>query len=643
MAIQKMQKVAIIAHKSKQKDLIHELYEEGVLQISVATQGERTVEPAEEINYQAADVDYALHVLHNFANKQTKANAARINTDPEAVRTTVQHTDVLGIVDTLRTLEANDTEANKVINDKETLIEQLALWQDYPYDLAAERQTSFTVVHTGVVNKEHVKQFEATMQAATFVECTRLASNDKHTSYICIVERSKETEFVKQATGAGYTTVQLPTVEGKPQAVIEQAQLQVLEAKKQIEQNTKERATLAIELPKLAQVALYMHWLQERSQAHQSLSHTEQTIMLHGWMPSKLVDGLEAKLHKTCGAVTIIKIKPDEGEEVPVALKNPKWITPFESVTTLYGLPKQSEFDPTVALSPFFLLYFTLCLTDAGYGLMLALIFGIWIARKKLKPTEARLIWLLFLGGIATFIVGILFGGWFGFAPEQAPDFLTKQTSEGVMFKGQIWNLNVQSGIEFLQNLSLILGITHLFFGMFLAGYHKWIHGNKAGAFWQDFTSHIMLGSTILYAFSSPENKTVTLYVLLGAIVLMLWGKGHGSPWYLRPVTGALGMLDFTIGMISNSLSYLRLLALGLVTGAIAYAINQVAYEIGGLFPLVIQIPVTIIIFVLGHLVSIALNTLGSFIHSGRLQFIEFFSQFFEGGGQSFTPFSRKS
>ncbi len=102
-------------------------------------------------------------------------------------------------------------------------------------------------------------------------------------------------------------------------------------------------------------------------------------------------------------------------------------------------------------------------------------------------------------------------------------------------------------------------------------------------------------------------------------------------------------MLNFSISLLSNGLSYLRLLALGLVTGAMAMAVNQVAVEMGKLFPVWLAIPVIIVIFLGGHLVSIALNTLGSFIHSGRLQFIEFFSQFFEGGGRPFAPFRRSS
>jgi V/A-type H+/Na+-transporting ATPase subunit I len=186
----------------------------------------------------------------------------------------------------------------------------------------------------------------------------------------------------------------------------------------------------------------------------------------------------------------------------------------------------------------------------------------------------------------------------------------------------------------------LALGLAHIFFGIFLSGYYKWIHGAKAEAFWTAFTSHLLFGAVIL---SFTMKEPWVPWVLWISIALFIWGKGYGSPWYLRPIMGILGAVNFMIGLLSNGLSYLRLLALGLVTGAIALAVNQVAAEMGGLLPVWIGIPCTIIIAVIGHTVSIALNTLGSFIHSGRLQFIEFFSQFFEGGGRQFSPFSRST
>jgi V/A-type H+-transporting ATPase subunit I len=159
---------------------------------------------------------------------------------------------------------------------------------------------------------------------------------------------------------------------------------------------------------------------------------------------------------------------------------------------------------------------------------------------------------------------------------------------------------------------------------------------------WVDWTQLLLIGSAIAYPFAPEEWKQVAFYAIIASLVIVIWGKGYGSVWYMRPVYGFLGLLNLAMGMMSNVLSYLRLLALGLVTGALALAVNLVAQQIGGFLPPFLGIPLSIVIYVAGHTVNIALNVLGAFIHSGRLQFVEFFSQFFEGGGRPFNPFKRR-
>lgn len=159
---------------------------------------------------------------------------------------------------------------------------------------------------------------------------------------------------------------------------------------------------------------------------------------------------------------------------------------------------------------------------------------------------------------------------------------------------------------------------------------------------WVDWTQLLLIGSAIAYPFAPAEWKQVAFYAIIASLVIVIWGKGYGSVWYMRPVYGFLGLLNLAMGMMSNVLSYLRLLALGLVTGALALAVNLVAQQIGGFLPPIIGIPISILIYIGGHTLNIALNVLGAFIHSSRLQFVEFFSQFFEGGGRPFSPFKRR-
>ncbi len=226
--------------------------------------------------------------------------------------------------------------------------------------------------------------------------------------------------------------------------------------------------------------------------------------------------------------------------------------------------------------------------------------------------------------------------------PDQAPSFMTEMRADGKMwFRGQVWNLSAQTGITFLQNLSLALGIIHLSFGIILGAWSKARSGNIAAGLWMDGTTLIFIGVTLLYFFGPIEFKQMFLYSIGASLVLMVWGKGYGNTLVKRPFMGLLQTLNFFLGMMGNVLSYLRILALGLVTGALAFTVNLVAEQISALLPWFAAVPVAIFIYIVGHMMNIVLNALGAFIHSGRLQFVEFFSQFFEGGGRPFNPFIR--
>ena len=671
MAVVEMQKVAIITHESAKEQLIESLHKEGVMEI---TQSDSPVViDHTEVNFRSAELQFTIITLKDYASKETLAVAGKYSNERDIIHAS-KHTDVRGIVDRLHELEEEDTDAEKQIKQSQQIAEVLDPWRALPYSLDVPNASETTIRIEGSIPK--VKLSEMIKELGKLkLELSEV--NNKTGIIYCVAHVWKDDapRFEELAIKYGWTNVDLPKLEGKAAELHEQALMHAKEMTKVRYKNAKERTRLSVELPNLIKVAKFMMWLNEKQEAREAMSSTEETSTILGWVPKKRVEKLEQRLQdvelfhqknsnlsKTSDspnakprtsrsdsarvgpAVALLKVKPNEDEEVPVALWNSKGVTPFESVTTLYGLPLQHEFDPTVSLMPFFALYFALCLTDAGYGAVLATVFGIAILKKKLKMRESKLAWTLFLGGVVTIIVSIPFGGYFGFAPSQVPAFLTKTNADGMLlFKGQIWNLNDQSGITFLQNLSLFLGLTHLFYGMFLAGLHKWIHGKKMEAFWMNFTPHILLGAILFMVFAPISLKPVAKYIFYASLLMLVWGKGHGAKLFLRPLMGAIGVLNFAIGMLSNTLSYLRILALGLVTGAIAMAVNQVAVEVGKLFPIFIAVPVIILIFCMGHLISIALNTLGSFIHSGRLQFIEFFSQFFEGGGKAFSPFKRSS
>lgn len=586
-----MQKIAVVVHKSRENEFLEFLHKEGVMEVSYIPESVSSVDHT-EVNFRVAELDFALETLMEFADKKTLDALKKSSTEDQIIKSAL-HTDIRSLIDQVHTLEGSIKEAN---------------------------------IQIDAMSSGHGVQGEG-------------GSDPEHLAFVASGEVRNTSHIIGVLAG---------TMPG----AAEQTNAKDVELKKRtleegMTKNEEALRRLSQELPSLMRARQYLRWLDAKQSVREAMQRTISTVIVLGWLPKKMMQDFEAKLQRTLPESALLKMKTMEGEEPPVELSNPTFLKPFESVTTLYGLPRASELDPTPLISLFFILFFGLCLTDAGYGLVLSIIMYLFIKLKKISLQEGRLWYLLFIGGIVTFFVSIPFGGWFGLTPLQVQGFLPSAVvdtnGDGLadLFVGQIWNLGETKGITFLQNLSLVLGIIHLSVGIFMAGYMKWRNGDRAGAVWVDWTTLLLFGAIAWYFLGEAATQQITLYTIYACIALVIWGKGHGSKWFLRPLFGLLGIVNLAMSMLSNTLSYLRLLALGLVTGALALAVNLVAEQIGSLFPIYIAIPVMFIIYFVGHLVNIALNTLGAFIHSGRLQFVEFFGQFFEGGGRPFAPFKR--
>lgn len=592
-----MQKVAVVAHRSEKENIIQFLHKEGVMDIG--DMPETVNADHAEVPYRAAELDHVIAVLMELASKETLAALGK-HAGEQAISNSALKHDIRGIIDAVH---AAEEERGELLRAQQEL--------------------------------EKGRLPAASLEANAAEEGTYFTS-------------SKVKEDLSHFGGAGAGS--------SPKAMEQQVAVRKAETESKLAANQKSLATLSTELPHLVRARQYVTWLDQKHAVRRAMRETRSTVTLFGWIAKKMFDPLERNLHKISPATALIAVDADPDEQAPVLLHNPAWLRPFESVTTLYGLPQPSEVDPTPLLAPFFIIFFGLCLTDAGYGLVLAAMMAAYLWYKKLSISQAPLWWLLLLGGIVTFFVSIPFGGWFGLDPQVlgesqawAKPFLkvigTQPDGDPLYwFKGQVWHLGTTAGINFLQYLSLALGIAHLSFGIFMSGVMKWRSGDKIAAFMNDWTSLVMFVAAGIAGYGAMtgapwlQNAVYGIYAAAG---LLLIGKGWGSAWYLIPIFGLLGILNLAMGMLSNTLSYLRLLALGLVTGALALAVNLVAQQFGALLPIFLGIPVSIAIYVVGHTLNIALNVLGAFIHSGRLQFVEFFGNFFEGGGRPYVPFKR--
>jgi len=326
--------------------------------------------------------------------------------------------------------------------------------------------------------------------------------------------------------------------------------------------------------------------------------------------------------------------EPAPDEPPPIALENKPVFDPFEFVTTLYGYPNYRELDPTPLLAPFFVLFFAMCLTDAGYGLTLAAISGIAIAKLKPGGGMGKLLKVLFYGGIVTAVVGLVTGGIYGIDYNSLPDWV----------KSFVIINPLEEPMKML-NISFLIGLVHMLFGMGIRMYSNFKEHNWTDALFDDLAWILFLvvlaplGYAGILGGKIPSSVAVIskkAALILAAIIFVTGGRKQGNI-VKKFFKGLIGFYD-VVGYFGDVLSYARLLALGLATSAIAIAINGIAKMVLGL-PFYTGYIAALLVLVLGHLFNIAVNTLGAFVHSGRLQYLEFFSKFFSGGGKPFRPF----
>jgi V/A-type H+-transporting ATPase subunit I len=357
----------------------------------------------------------------------------------------------------------------------------------------------------------------------------------------------------------------------------------------------------------------------EKRLSSRNLGETASAFFLEGWIKSLDIPRLQSKLSPFADLVQCYFRPPLSDEDPPVILENPKIGKPFEIITKLYGLPQRGTLDPTLYLAPFFFLFVGLTVSEAGYGLLVALASFLYLKFAKPRGGLRQFLTLMTLLGVATVILGTLVGGWFGFPIRE------------LMVLDPL-----EDPVSFLI-LSLALGFIQVWFGTLI----NMISGIKSKDYLQAIFVQggwlILLPSLVLYALM--KHSVWGILALGGAAGIVLFAAPSRNP--LARFFGGLYSLYDISRYLADVLSYSRLLALGLATSVIAMVVNtlcQTALDIpwvGWLF--------AALIFTGGHLFNLGISFLGGFVHSMRLQFVEFFSKFFKSGGKPFKPFALES
>lgn len=347
-------------------------------------------------------------------------------------------------------------------------------------------------------------------------------------------------------------------------------------------------------------------------------------------MPEKATKKLVELLESRGDAYMLSDPEPED--DVPVLLENNAMATQFEPVISLYSLPAYGTFDPTFIMSFFYIIIFGLMFADVGYGVLLVAVCLLGL--KLMKPTGSlrQFMWMFTMCGGSMIVMGILFGGYFGDLPDAiAKYFLGKP--EGCDLA--LWFNPLSEPMLFLF-VSLGIGALHLFAGLCVKFYILWKGGHPFAAIF-DAGSWMLVFIGAGIAFVSMNIGIAV--VCVGLVMLVLTqGRAEKNP-IMKVLKGLLSLYDI-VSYVSDLLSYSRILSLGLASAVIASVFNTIGTMFG---PTVAGVIMLIIVGTIGHVMNLGINLLGSFVHTSRLQYIEFFGKFYEDGGRPFTPLSPQS
>jgi len=348
----------------------------------------------------------------------------------------------------------------------------------------------------------------------------------------------------------------------------------------------------------------------QREESQTKFAQMENVVAIEGWVPGDSAAQAAKEIGDVSNGACVVEIsEPEETDDVPVLLKNPRFIRSFELLTRLYGMPTYNGVDPTLLLVPGFLLFFSIMLTDTMYG-VIALVLGLLLVRGGGKYNifikDAGII--LSSAGVATIIIGALAGGWFG-------DFGLNVPALKAM---QVFDPMVQVTTFLL--IALIIGLIHVNLGVVI---NVWSRLKRRQA-WKALTGNLwfLFAQPGIFFYLVGYKSVGLMFIVISLVLLFL---GHK----------AMAMFQVT-GFMGDVLSYARLMALGLCTTGIAMTVNVLSNmlyagsSIGIFF--------AIVVFFIGHLFNFVINAMGAFVHGLRLHYVELFTKFFESGGTEFTP-----
>lgn len=641
MAKLRMKKIELIALLTDSKKIIELLQRRGVVEISRNDDGELSTTNVTavvgEFEKFRSTVSQALDILNGYSPEKksvTEMFDSRTEVETDAFgRGAMQLEKIMSVANDIVRSSQEISEAEKNVSQIDVKCDILRQWEklDIPLNF---KGTATTSAFIGSVPFGVAEDFVNAFPDGTYMEIISQSREQTNLFIICSNEVSdgvdellRKNSFIPVSEPENSTPAE---VAGRCKNERQKLQLWIAELEKHITELDEHRKSLKFAVD-------YLQMRKDKYNALGSLGFTENTFVLNGYIPEKYTDSLKKELERKF-TVYIDFTDPTEEEDVPVLLENSSFSAPVEGITKMYSMPSKSDVDPTPVMSFFYYLFFGMMLSDAGYGLLMLIGTTIVLKKFKLDRTMKKTMTMFRNCGVSTLIWGALFGSWFGdIVQVVGREYFGKEIGSIAL-----WFQPLDDPIKLLL-YSFALGILHLFLGIGVSFKMAWDDGRKLDAVLDTVPVYLTilgvapLASSILVSVPAIL-RTIGMYLMIAGVVLIVLTSGRSSKSVFGKFFGGLyALYNTATGYLSDILSYSRLLALGLATGSIAGVINLI-----GTMPenMVVKTILLVVVFIVGHTANLAINLLGAYVHTDRLQFVELFGKFYTGGGREFAPFT---
>ncbi|MBR2547868.1 MAG: V-type ATP synthase subunit I [Eubacterium sp.] len=664
MAVLKMRRISITALKKDRKPILEKLQALGIMEMhQIEPEGFEKVDTREDRQVFDNNVrltEQALDVLESYSPEKASVLSSlegkELIDKADYVETGSKAAVVLETGRYIISLSKEISEKKAVCQRLAARAEQLKPWKLLGTPLSGTAQeTEKTALLLGTVPPdltqdkiyevmESADQDDEADPVPCVVDILEEDNDAKYISVICMKENVPEIEDALR--GAGFAKPSAET-ESAPAEEIKKIESDIKKEEQDIERLSSEIAGLAEYREDIRRLGDYYRMRSGKYEIIADLPETEDAFIVSGYVDERHVE----IINKVIGDKYDCNIDVDEiseDEDVPTVLENNRFSSSMEGVVQSYGLPGRHEFDPTTIMSFFYVFFFGLMLSDAAYGLVMTVVCALLLWKyKRMDQGMKKQLKLFMFCGISTTFWGIMFGGYFGDAiTVVAETFFDKTVTVPAL-----WFVPLEDPMRLLI-WCLAFGVVHLFVGLAIKGYEELRDGKTLDFFcdvvlWYVFLIGLLLMlipseifrsiSQIDISFPPAVNMLAKVMAAGGALGLILMsGRDHKNP-LLRLALGLYDVYGVT-SWLSDVLSYSRLLALGLATGVIASVVNQMGSMAGGG---IVGAVLFIIVFLIGHSLNMAINILGAYVHTNRLQFVEFFGKFYDGGGRPLEPFTQ--